>query len=292
MSEQMSQDQQVVEMDLGITFDDGQEVEGQLANENESKGQGNDANSDATKDSEGQHEENADSAKSNIDQEAVNRRIAQKHREAKEASERAERAERELAELKGQQQQVQLEEPKIPDFPDRYSLSDQEFEEALAVRDEALRKHASWRYEQQQIVQRQTALQQEQTNNFVNTVNEQVVKYTERATQNGIDAAQLKKIGENIGAYGLDGRVVLEILADEDGPLIAKYLSEYPSDLEKVSKMDAVQAVSFIERHVRNKAIQLKPKTTNAPAPATRVEGGKSDTDLAKYPLTAGVQYD
>lgn len=290
MPEQMSQDQQAAELDLGITFDDGQDIEGELPAGD--KGQGNESNADATADSEGQHEENADSTKSNnIDQEAVNRRIAQKHREAKEAAERADRAERELAILKGQQQN-QIEEPKIPEFPDRYSLSDQEFEDALKARDEALRKHADWRYVQEQTVQQQTALQQEQTNKFVETVNAEVEKYTARATTYGIDSGQLKKIGENIGAYGLDGRVVLEILSDEDGPLIAKYLSDYPADLEKVSKMDAVQAVSFIERTVRPKAVQLKPKTTQAPNPATRVEGGKADTELAKYPLTAGVTYD
>ena len=291
MSTEQLQDQNVdngnLDTDLGIEFDDGV-IEGDTIKDD---GHGKESSGAAT-DSEGQHDKNADSDESNgINQEAVNRRIAQKHKEAREAQERADRAEAELQRLRGAQSNDDKE-PVIPAFPDRFSLSDEEFEEALKARDEALRNHAAWQGRLQQRVQAQTEAQNAQIKTFVENVNKDVESYTKRAESFGMTKSDLAQIGETIGAYNIPDQLVLEILKDEDGPLIAKFLSQSTNDLEKLSGMTPVAAALYIERSVRQKAVQLKPKTTNAPAPATRVDGNKGDTELAKYPLTAGVQFD
>lgn len=295
MSTEQLQDQttgatsQDVADDLGIEFDDGVELSQDTDSQSDSQG---DKNSGAATDSEGEHEQNADSAKpTGMDQEAVNRRIAQKHREAREQQERADRLEAELQSLRGAQSDDDKE-PVIPDFPDRYSLSDQEFADALNSRDEALRKHAAWQGRLQQRVEQQTAAQTAKVTQFVKKVNKDVEAYSARAESVGISKTELKEIGETIGAYKIPDALVLEILQDEDGPLIAKFLSQSTADLEKISKMEPIAAALYIERSVKQKAVQLKPKTTNAPAPATRVDGNKGDAELARYPLTAGVQFD
>lgn len=283
----LNADNGALDTDLGIEFDDGV-IEGEIV---EGESQGN-ANSGAATDSEGQHDKNADSDESNgINQEAVNRRIAQKHKEAREAEERAIAAESELARLRGAQSNDDKE-PEIPAFPDRYSLSDEEFDNAMKTRDEALRQHAAWQGRLQQRVQAQTEAQNAQMKTFVENVNKDVESYTKRAEAFGMTKTDLHAIGETIGTYKIPDQLVLEMLKDEDGPLIAKFLSQSPADLEKLSEMTPVSAALYIERSVRQKAVQLKPKTTNAPAPATRVDGNKGDTELAKYPLTAGVQFD
>ena len=275
--------------DLGIEFDDG--VFEDESAEDKNEGQGKES-SGAAPGSEGQHDKNADSDESNgINQDAVNRRIAQKHKEAKEAEERAERAEAELQRLRGARSDDDKE-PEIPAFPDRFSLSDEEFDQALKSRDEALRRHAAWQGRLQQRVQAQTDAQNAEIKTFVENVNKDVESYTKRAESFGLTKADLNQIGETIAAFKVPDQVILEILKDEEGPLIAKYLSQSASDLEKISGMTPVAAVLYIERSVRQKAVQLKPKTTNAPAPAARVDGNKGDTELARYPLTAGVQFD
>lgn len=291
MSTEQLQDQNAnngdLNTDLDIEFDDGV-IEGEIV---QVEGQGKE-NSGAATDSEGQHDKNADSDESNgINQEAVNRRIAQKHKEAREAQERAERAEAELQRLRGAQSEDDKE-PVIPAFPDRYSLSDEEFEQAMKARDEALRNHAAWQNRLQQRVQSQTEAKNAEIKTFVDDVNKNVESYKKRAEAYGMTKTDLEQIGETIGAYKIPDQLVLEILKDEDGPLIAKYLSQSTAELEKISGMEPIAAVLYIERSVRQKAVQLKPKSTNAPAPAKRVDGNKGDTELARYPLTAGVQFD
>ena len=55
--------------------------------------------------------------------------------------------------------------------------------------------------------------------------------------------------------------------------------------------MSEYQASSYIEQVVKPKVAALRPKTTNAPSPATRVSGGGGDKDAGKYRFSKGAQF-
>ena len=83
----------------------------------------------------------------------------------------------------------------------------------------------------------------------------------------------------------------MALLADEDGPVITKYLAGNMQDAHSLMNMNPVQQAQFIERTIRVKASALKPKTSNTPSPATNLQGNGVDPDASKHPALKGVIY-
>jgi len=83
----------------------------------------------------------------------------------------------------------------------------------------------------------------------------------------------------------------MHILADSDGPLITKHLAANPQEGYQLASMSPYQVGSFLDG-IKAKASALKPKKTNAPAPAERLTGNGADPEAGKYKNLRGTKYE
>lgn len=176
----------------------------------------------------------------------------------------------------------------IPDMPDSF---DDDYDAKLLVRDEAIRaqaNHAAMNnaYVQQQQLTQQQAVQAQQVK-----VQESVVSYTAKATELGINKEELSTIGSTVANYGLSDELVMHILADSDGPLIAKHLAANAQDGYELANMSPYAVGSFLN-NIKEKAIALKPKTSKTPAPVDSLQGTTSDFESKQYKYLEGSSID
>ena len=175
---------------------------------------------------------------------------------------------RELDELKASAPVEQR--PVIPEAPDPYA---DDYEAQVQARDEKIIAASAFDKEQE-IVARQTKdraqqVQQQQ----IQTLQETVTTYTERAKTSGMTAKELKSAGDAVSAHGVSNDVVHHILMDEAGPSITKYLADNPLAMDALNGLTPMQAAVHIETVIKPVAVSPK-RTTNAPPPETTLEGG------------------
>ncbi|MBK28601.1 MAG: hypothetical protein CMO77_07180 [Verrucomicrobiales bacterium] len=160
--------------------------------------------------------------------------------------------------------------PDVPPMPNPY---DEDFQEKARQRDLAIQRAAD--YDANEKARRNA--EQEQHNRLVQ---EQAIKlqqigqdYSKRAVQLGITEPELAQIGDRIKVFGLDEPIAEFILKDEQGPLIAKYLSDNPAELEEISQKDLTTAFSYVVEKIKPKASGLIVKPTDAPDPPELLKG-------------------
>lgn len=240
--------------------------------------------SDLATDSDEQHEENAQK----INQDAVNEAINKQHRKYQEEKRQRLELEKRLAEFEKQSgQQPQLEE--VPPIPDYY---DDDYDAKLKRRDEIIQRNAQAVAQQQWLQQQKQAQDYQQQQQRQAELTQKVEAYAGRAKKLGVDRAELQNAGELIASYGLNEEVTLAILEDEQGPLITKYLASNPLELSSVVGMTPLQAVLHIERHVKSKAAGLKPRTSNTPPPADRLNSGRADPEAGQLKYAKGGKFE
>lgn len=189
--------------------------------------------------------------------------------------------EREAEALKKQLEQLQAklgekQAPVVPDLPDPFRLSDEEYRQSLARRDQALRAAHQYEIEQQAIRQQQELLKQQEWQKQQEEMTEKVSSYSKRATSLGITSEELQQAGNTVAQFGIDDALVGVILEDEYGPLITKYLSKNPLELDTLRQITPAQAAVRIATHVKQKAASLKPKVNGAPDPLEHPHGAGS----------------
>lgn len=201
-------------------------------------------------------------------QKVVNDIAAKKAFEAREAKRRAEEAERRIAELEAKLPQEQA--PSVPDLPDPY---DDDYQQRMAERDEALRLKAQ--YDANQLVKQQQLQQQQQAaqRQEQEELNKSVMDYSERAKTLGISDSELQAAGNLVAQYGINDQITRHILKDENGPIITKYLSQNPQAMDVMNTMPPIEAAIYLETHLKPEAIKLKPRTTSAPEPVESLHG-------------------
>lgn len=240
--------------------------------------------SDLATDSDEQHEEKAQK----INQDAINEAINKQHRKYKEEERKRLELEKRLAELEKQGgQQSQLEE--VPPIPDYY---DDDYETKLRRRDEIIQRNAQAIAQQQWVQQQQQAQDYQQQQQRQAELTQKVETYASRAKMLGVDRTELQNAGELIASYGLNEEVTIAILEDEQGPLITKYLASNPLELSSVVGMTPLQAVLYIERNVKSKAAGLKPRTSNTPPPADRLNSGRADPEAGQLKYAKGGKFE
>lgn len=203
-----------------------------------------------------------------VQQEAFDKAIYEKVIKLREKEQEAEELKQRLSSL--EQQMPKQERPNVPKEPDPYALSDQEYQQQLRMRDEAIARQAA--FDAQQRFQQQEAqrLQQEQAMKQQEALNEKVSTYSQRAVQLGITNEELQAAGNSVAAFGISDDVVNYILEDDLGPAITKYLSQNVTELDTIRSMSPAQAAVRIATHVREKAAALKPKVNAAPDPVNQ----------------------
>lgn len=221
--------------------------------------------------SEGQHEEKvtfseAQQAKLDeiIGEQTFKRREAE--RELKQKLEEAERRAQELESKIAPQTR-----PEIPDMPDPY---EDDYEERVKARDEAIRKAAAFDAEQESRQQQERRTQEQQALEEAKALQEAAQTYTDRAIQQGMTAEELDQAGQVVRAFGVSNDIATFILNDEQGPLITKYLAKHPQELDAISSMNPIQGLVTVATKVKEKAAALSAKTSDAPPPPEELEGG------------------
>jgi flagellar biosynthesis GTPase FlhF len=227
--------------------------------------EGQETDSDSSPDTEEVQEKQTKPVFDEQQQQVFDKAIADKVFKLREKEREAEELKQRLQSL--EQQIPKQERPSVPKEPDPYALSDQEYQQQLRMRDEAIARQAA--FDAQQRFQQQEAqrLQQEQLMREQEALNEKVATYSQRAVQLGISNEELQAAGNAVASFGISDDVVNYILDDDLGPAITKYLSQNVTELDAIRAMSPAQAAVRIATHVRDKAAALKPKVNAAPDP-------------------------
>lgn len=196
-------------------------------------------------------------------QEAVNRAINRQHAKYREQQERADALQEQLDRLQGSQQEQR---PVVPPVPDPL---DDDFDQKMQERDDAIKRQ--WQYDaqqqqrQQQEQQRQRGQLEEAQKAFV----AKAVSYKQRADAMQIDPQALQMAGAMVSNYGLSDVITDHILGHDKGPLITQHLAANLNDLEKLGGMDPISAGLFIATSIVPKLSAGKTKTSAPPPPET-----------------------
>ena len=227
--------------------------------------EGQETDSDSSPDTEEVQEKQTKPVFDEQQQQVFDKAIADKVYKLREKEREAEELKQRLQSL--EQRMPKQERPSVPKEPDPYALSDQEYQQQLRMRDEAIARQAA--FDAQQRFQQQEAerLQQERLMREQEALNEKVATYSQRAVQLGISNEELQAAGNAVASFGIADDVVNYILEDDLGPAITKYLSQNVTELDTIRAMSPAQAAVRIATHVREKAAALKPKVNAAPDP-------------------------
>lgn len=202
----------------------------------------------------------------------VNNLIGEKVKATRTAERKAERLSIELDEARAKIPQETR--PNIPELPNSF---DEDFEERMKVRDEALTKAASFDSRQVVLQEQEQNFQREQQFKQQEELMTTARTYDERATSLGISKQDLEIAGKAVASGGLSNEIVMHILNDDKGPLITDYLAKNPLDQDTLRTMSPMQAAIHLETVIKPKAAAVR-KTTQAPDPATTVSGSGSPT--------------
>ncbi len=234
--------------------------------------------SELATDTEAEPEQNTEES-THVNQDKINAAINRKHREAMEWKEKYEA-------LQQQQPQALTAAPEIPPMPDAF---DDDYDAKVKERDEAIQKRAAHDAQQQALQQMQQQQQMAAQQAEVEKLNKQAEKYAQSASEFGVTPEQLQQYGEQAGQY-LNQDIAMAIVSDPEGVLLTKYFAQNPQDAIELSSMNPYQAAMHMERNIRPKAQQLKPKKSAASAPPRRVDTSGADIDN-ESPLLKGATF-
>lgn len=217
--------------------------------------------------SEENHEEKTDN------QDAINKAIDRQHKKYRDEERLRLAAEEENEKLRQQLEQYKPQQVELPQRPDPF---DDDFEAKQKAYEDAIAQNARLAAEQEIISRQQQEQQALEQQKAQAELDNQVKVYSERAVKLGIKPEELQQAGNTIAQYGMHQEIVTEILKDPEGALITKYLADRPEELINLQSMPPLQAMLHIERNVRVKASELRPKESNATPPPTQLSGGKA----------------
>lgn len=239
--------------------------------------------------SESEHEAKPEVDEEAAKQAAIQKTINKKHFETQQAKRDLEAANSRIAEFESKQrEEMAAKVGTIPAMPDAF---DDDFDEKVKVRDEALIAQANFNSQNQSYQIQQRALQQAEVQAKNAKVQESMTKYSQKATELGIAQDELQAAGNTVAQYGLSDDLVLHILGDADGPLITKHLAANPQEGFELAHMSPFLVGPFLDG-IRQKASTLKPKTSNAPAPGANLDGQGVNSEDSQYKYISGSTID
>ena len=165
------------------------------------------------------------------------------------------------------------ERPQVPEAPDPFAISDEEYRRQLSQRDEAVSKAAAYDAQQQYLQQQQYQLAEQARQKQQEALNSKIENYASRATKMGIKSEELQVAGATVSNFGIQDELVSFIIEDDHGPLITKYLSQNLTELDNLRSMSPIQAAIRITNEIKPKAAALKPKVNQAPDPVETPQG-------------------
>lgn len=264
----VSDDGQVTDPDQGVSFDD------QLT----------------TEDGEGADQKPEEKTEVEKHQERMNFAFQRKQRQLQEQRAANEALQRKLdaanAALGKYQQKTR---PVIPPVPDTF---DADYDRKMQERDQAIldqkeyddnvrRQTAAVDQRKKQVVEKRLEDLKTMQNNFV-----------ANATKLGMDEKELNGYEAIMAPLvtPANAPIVEYIMQHESGPLLVKYLSTEPLELDDLTRLGPLQAGIQLETKILPKAEKLKPGTTKTPAPIDPLESkGKVKED---NPFIKGASFE
>jgi hypothetical protein len=259
----------------GASFEDGEELSapeqttdgnqgGKPTDENQVK-DGEQPESDGDKKPDDKEE------KKLFDQEAANKAFIENKKKVRAAEEAAKEAKAKADELAAKLAKYEEgKRPEVPDMPDQF---DDDFEEKVKARDEAIIKANEW--DNQQKIAEQAKLDKQQEALKKQTEEREAIldTYNDRLKTFGLDEKEMVAKENVVDAYIKDPGLVRFLLSHEDGPLTIAYLSENPREMEKIAGMDTANAAVYVSMNILPNAQKMKPEITKAPPPLDIPEG-------------------
>lgn len=271
----------------GITFDDGAE---ESAPETEQEETIEAAETETEESEEKQDDSDDDHGTLPPDQQAkfdrlLNKRLARQYKaQEKLQQERDDFAAKVEAFQKAQANPQQSQRPVVPDLPDRF---DDDFDEKVKVRDQALLRQAKWDAQQDEAKRQKENAERAEQQRFTEDLKRRGEAYTERAVKLKIKPEELRVAGKMLATAKLGVDVINEILDDDKGPALTVYLSKHLSELEKIKEMPPTKAAVYLATVIKPKALE-KP-VPNAPPPTERLKGAGA---AVTSPLLAGATFE
>lgn len=210
--------------------------------------------------------------------------VAKKTYKIRETERQAEELKQKLAELEARLPKEQA--PDIPPIPDAW---DDDFEQKMQARDQAIQDRAAYNARQRAAEDQRIELERQQLANKQKAFTEKVTTYSERAKKLGMSAEDLAKAGQTVAKFGIKEEIAEYILEDEQGPMITAYLSRNLGELEKLSTMSPMRASAYIENVVRKNAGVSGKKRTQAPDPVEPLRGSGAKLD---HPALDGAKFE
>ena len=239
--------------------------------------------------SESEHEEQPKVDEEAVKQDAIQKAINKKHFEAKEAERKLSDANKQIAEFQAKERErMAAQVGNIPPMPDPF---DDDFDEQVKARDEAIIAQANFNHQNQSYQQQQQFQQQQAHEASQAKIRESMTSYSSKALELGIKQEELQAAGNTVAQYGLSDDLVMHILADSDGPLITKHLAANPQEGFELANMSPYMVGKFLD-DIKQKASALKPKTSKAPKPSTNLTGNGTDPELGKYTNLKGAKFE
>jgi small-conductance mechanosensitive channel len=197
--------------------------------------------------------------------------IGKKTFKLREVERQAEALQRQLEDV--QARLPKQERPQVPEAPDPFAISDEEYRRQLSQRDEAVSKAAAYDAQQQYLQQQQYQLAEQARQKQQEVLNSKIENYASRATKMGIKPEELQVAGATVSNFGIQDELVSFIIEDDHGPLITKYLSQNLTELDNLRSMSPIQAAIRITNEIKPKAVALKRKVNQAPDPVDTPQG-------------------
>lgn len=163
------------------------------------------------------------------------------------------KAELELQSAQKEQVKQEQNEVEIPEIP---NPQEEDFEEKLKLREEAIVKNAHLQRERE-IESRRS---QEETKGIVES-------YFNKGAELGIERSQLEQAGQKVLSIGLDDSVAEMIMKDPEGALIIKALSEDPATLNAMRGLSPAEMSVKIYTEVKPRCSISSDKISKTPDP-------------------------
>jgi len=221
-------------------------------------------------------------------QDGVQKAINKQHAKFKEEERKRIASEDEARELREKLEAIEAEngDVTIPPMPDAY---DEDFDQKVAARENAIRQQAVRDAQQSVIAEQKVAAKKDEERAEQDRINSLVSGYEKRTALLGLDANEISKAGDVVVSYGIAGELAEFILNDDDGPLITKYLAGNPLELDDLRNMPITQATIKINSTIRESASAMKPQASTAPDPVETLQGRGASEKVD--PFIAGATF-
>jgi len=222
-------------------------------------------------------------------QDKIDFAFSKKQKQFQEEKRLRQEAENKNAQYKQQLQKFQ--QPKRPDVPEMPDMLDPQYEQKLQLREETIKAQVIHDQRLKMHQNRNKQRQQHQQQARANDLKQKTETYAQRSKDFGITDEDAKKYEDSIAPFisPKNAKMAEYILDHEQGPLIVKYLSKNPMEMEKLSTMGNMNAAVYISNTIAEKSAKVKPKTSTTPAPGKTIKGKGGTT---KHAALDGASWD